>query len=990
MSAPQMSQPIFNFMVLAYLTVAALFAGTVKAAGPAVVTGPVEEMGNTPVLWLESEKVHSNWDGGNLQRITDEEAKTICLEWYQDPATKTETKLVLTGIEPSKYDALCLEWKYLGGGSSLIVTAGKRNWYLFKEKYAPGVWQEAWLDLNLDDDQCGPLLNEKGELVLTLKFGNLAQNRPDEQSWRRIRVKNLRLVKFPVRLTCDPKQVTVTRDDDGICTTNFPMRMSNTTPQEQMVKLYYGNMRPQDFYLVKLQPGETKAAPCGIASGSTKRPRCPQLYLQEHAAIYAEVVGDPNSRTTWFRGYVQWMVGGVMGLPDDTLKRPFMTAAGTRERVLERAKAYPWAQKILDRWIKTADDLLPVPWVVPELRHGYPSNHVCPEHKTDLAFDLVNFKRHFCKAGNHYLEGNAELDKEAAIRIHTRNSNQCRELGWAYYLTGNEAYARKAAELLLLYAGRFPSWEYADKRATGYSCRVGHAVLGECWWAHGVIQGYDFIAASPSLTADQRKTIENNLFLIEADDIQTHRVMYNQQAEINSASGEAAINAGNWYLAARAFTGNYGLFDQVDMAFSEEGFSLENDIAYHFAALLPIQEQGLVYEALGGKFFTPRVKRIYDAPLVFSVNPNVGNPAFYEIAYAKFKDPMYLPLLTAAREKGMTETTLIDGVFPLPVNAGPQEYTGSTLELAGRTVLRKGGRDDLRGVQIFWGSPTWRGGRDMLNFITSWHGITLNTSVTRISYGNPKAHDGLSYSTLGGNVPEVDGLQQSGIRPKQVVFRQGECPVAKYLAPPDASPYPGVGMSRVIAIVGDVYIVADRLTADRSRRLSFSFYPGVMVPTFTPAMTFAPYAAFPGEGETYDKIRTPERAACGAAFTLDYLSEKIPTRAHFLLDGDGELVKGVTYTCWNPIDTAVLLVRRQAPAAACVLALDAGKDKMPLLDLKTVPLTVNGKAVPMPQGLAVSITVAAGKFLLIDCDLPGAKQAAGIKTEDNLWLGKAE
>jgi hypothetical protein len=75
---------------------------------------------------------------------------------------------------------------------------------------------------------------------------------------------------------------------------------------------------------------------------------------------------------------------------------------------------------------------------------------------------------------------------------------------------------------------------------------------------------------------------------------------------------------------------------------------------------------------------------------------------------------------------------------------------------------------------------------------------------------------------------------------------------------------------------------------------------------------------------------------------------------------------------------------------ACVLVLEAGKEKLPVQDLKVLPVTVNGAAVPMHQGLAVSVTTAAGTHLLLDCDLPGTKRAAGIETAENLWVGKAK
>ena len=47
----------------------------------------------------------------------------------------------------------------------------------------------------------------------------------------------------------------------------------------------------------------------------------------------------------------------------------------------------------------------------------------------------------------------------------------------------------------------------------------------------------------------------------------------------------AAVNVQNWYLAARTVTGAFGLFDQVGLTFSEDGFSRENELPYHFSAM---------------------------------------------------------------------------------------------------------------------------------------------------------------------------------------------------------------------------------------------------------------------------------------------------------------------------------------------------------------------------------------------------------------------
>jgi len=605
--------------------------------------------GPTAVLPVETQTAAARWEGGAVRRVTDADTGARCIEWYADPATRAEARTVIPHVDMTRYHALRLEWKYMGGGSSLVVQAGKRRWYLFKEKYRPDVWNDMWLDLSLDDDMGGPVLDEEGNLVLALSFGNYALNRTGEQTWRRIRVRNIRLVGFPVLLDCDPRSVAVAADASSVRTT-YPLRLRNVSARRLPVELSVDPRAALRFdhafeaETVVLQPGETRTVALSFSMPAERARDLPPLYFEE-VPVYARVPGDPDSLTTWYRGYVQWMTGGIV--PPRSAARPFMQRAGTRERILEAARAHPRAKAALDTWIARADAALKRELAIPALRHGYSGNYACSEHQCLLVPDPVNY-RHRCPKGNHEVVGNLAADKAVALIVHTRNSEDCAALGWAYYLTGKEAYAGKAAAILSAYAAHYPGWDYADKESLGLWSRVAHAVLGECWWIHGMVEGYDLVAGSPALDAQRRKTIEEGLFLTASEDLQSHRIAANQQCEINDASGGAAINAGNWYLAARVFTGAYGLLDMVSLTFSEEGFSRENEFGYHFAAMYPIVQQGLVYKALGGTFFTPAVKRIFDAPLFQSIDQTMPN-RLYETAWARYRDPSYLRSLRALR-----------------------------------------------------------------------------------------------------------------------------------------------------------------------------------------------------------------------------------------------------------------------------------------------------------------------------------------------------
>jgi hypothetical protein len=329
-------------------------------------------------------------------------------------------------------------------------------------------------------------------------------------------------------------------------------------------------------------------------------------------------------------------------------------------------------------------------------------------------------------------------------------------------------------------------------------------------------------------------------------------------------------------------------------------------------------------------------------------------------------------------------------VVPLPAQAAGGELTNSSLPLAGKSVLRKGTADDLRAVQISWGAPTWRGGKDMLNFLAHCRGVALNRSVSRIGYGY--SIKGLSYETLAGNLPEVDGLTQTGARPRQAAIAHGDVPAAKYLAPLAAAVYPGVRLSRVVAIAGDAFVVLDRLASDEVHRYSFSFYPAATELTFSGTAAFQPFPAFASEGRTYPLIQSPARAGGVRRFAVDYTPGKkgrrLDARAQFVLDGDGEVVRGTTHTGWHPFLTPIVLARRRARAAACVLVVEAGEKALPLQGVEVLPVAVDGRPVPAHEGLAVALTTRSGSYLVIDCDLPGTKRAGSIETKRSLWAGR--
>jgi len=611
-------------------------------------------------------------------------------------------------------------------------------------------------------------------------------------------------------------------------------------------------------------------------------------------------------------------------------------------------------------------------------------------HNTRVRFDLKEFRSHYCPTGDHAVEGSEKLDRAAALTVHHANSQDCALLGDAWLQTGDLRYARKAAEILLSYARQYPDWDYRNAACVGTWSRCTHAVLGECWWVHGLVRGYDAIASSEALNAQQRATIEQGLFLTAAEDIQSHRIFANQQAEINYASGTAAINARHWYLAARAFNGVYGLKDQVYLTFSADGFSRENDHGYHFGALLPMVEQGLAYEAAGATFFTSQLKRCFDAPLAASISQQMGHwSSLYEVAYNRFRDPNYLPVIEVARGKP-GRLTVHEGVVDLPA-ATAREFRSSVLQEAGYTVLRQGTLGAFRAVHIAWGSPAHRGGKGLLDVQPFVNDVPLTRRTLRIGYGYKQAH--FPYTSIAGNVPVVDGRAQTGVRPQQVDFLDSQFSAARYLAPRSAPLFAGVRLSRTVAVLGDAFLTVDQMTSDDEHRYEIVLYPGGENVTSGPLdAAFTAYPGFAQEGDGRNSVEEPVRARMPRQFTLRYEARKhrskqqgIATRAHLALGTDADVVKGRAWIHWHPFQTPVWFIRQTGRSALFVTVFETGDT--PLDDLQLLPVDVEGRTALPHEAVAVKLSRGGTVSLAVIADVSGLKQVAGIQTERNLWFG---
>jgi hypothetical protein len=501
---------------------------------------------------------------------------------------------------------------------------------------------------------------------------------------------------------------------------------------------------------------------------------------------------------------------------------------------------------------------------------------------------------------------------------------------------------------------------------------VGHAVLGECWWFGEIPEAFDLVRASGVLSQEDERRIIDGLIVPAMITISTHRVAANQQAEVNASYGKAALVAERWDYAAQALDGEYGMRAQWEIDFDADGFSMEREMPYHFAALEPFVVFANCLEAAGVEVYDANFKRLFDAPIAYDIQGRPGRGGLYVHAYRHYRDPDYLPLVADRLDAD-----------ELPEETISREYTNSVLPAGGYTTLRTGDEDSgLRAITMNWGCPSHRGGNVLLNPRFYWQGHALNEHVFRIGYGYEQSH--FSYTAAAGNAVVKDGRKHSMLRADQIALLEGECPAGRWTTPLDRPQYRGVRWSRTAAVCGDSMVLIDQVESQQPSRWDWLTYLPAGIVDTTPALEWKPYEALMEEGDGYDYFQNPAVASGGAwsgpsseeALQLTYRLKKgmaEPFGHLTLISGATKLLKAEGYISWHPRLVPVLIQRRgDAPGFWSVAVYTGVESKAgEKVRVEKMPVQRGGRRLADAEAVGIRVQNAAGTFLVLASQYDG-------------------
>ena len=454
--------------------------------------------------------------------------------------------------------------------------------------------------------------------------------------------------------------------------------------------------------------------------------------------------------------------------------------------VRRRAVEQEWARAIRERIRSRAANLVAEPLVIPHAGGQYTHYYTCPNDGAHLQPESPT--RHVCPVCGTVYTGYPYDDVYVSLR-HNHWLNAVEDLGLAYALDQAPAYAERVRDILVEYASFYRDLPLHDTDGRSWVPLSGRArlfaqTLDEAVVLCGVVMGYDLVYEDPCFTADDHRAIEQGLLRPMVRTIRANpRAVNNWQSWHNAAVGCVGFVLGDAKLVDWAVNGLFGFGFQMRHSVLPSGMWYEGAPSYHWYAL---QAHMYLMEAAARAgmdlYAPPIVHKLFDAPVrqllpdgtFVPLNDSdrqsiSGQRRFYEVAYARFGDPLYAGLL----EPRDTDWALFWGVEEVPPG------TGETLDLESSNDLAEGLavlRDAANEIAVFLDYGKGYSGHvhpARLNLVLFAHDDVRLVDPGRLAYGNPM-HKAWYRQTVAHNTVVVNERSQWPSAGELVAFEANE------------------------------------------------------------------------------------------------------------------------------------------------------------------------------------------------------------------------
>jgi len=508
-----------------------------------------------------------------------------------------------------------------------------------------------------------------------------------------------------------------------------------------------------------------------------------------------------------------------VGLHKD--RHVFLTA-DERTAIRERAGTLEWAATVRERVVREADALVDGALDIPHAGGQWTHWYSCKKDGARLR--AASATEHVCPACGEVYSG-WPYDEVHITFQHTRWLNGIETLGVAYLLEEKPAYAERARDVLLEYASFYEDLEpHNTKGERGHTeARLFAQTLDEAVALCHVCVGYDFVRDAPCFTPRDRRQIEKHLLRPMTKTIMSNDMgVSNWQSWHNAAVGCVGYLCRDKGLVKWAVKGRSGFLFQMRRSVMSSGMWYEESPSYHWYALAAhVYLMEAAARSGTDLYRLPIVKKMFDAP-VRQVMPDLTFPAlhdsdrssiagarrFYDVAYRRFEDPAYIPLMRP-RDSGWS---LLWGVGEVPPDAGDGlQLVSSNEEAEGLAVLRDAsGRSAL--YMDYGPGISGHNQPAKLGIILFAHGDERFVDPGRLPYGNP-LHKQWYRQTVAHNTVVVNETSQTRTGAKLKAFGVNDR-FSIVRAVCDGA-YPGVVLDRTLLFYGDTIVDVFRCSAER-------------------------------------------------------------------------------------------------------------------------------------------------------------------------------
>lgn len=483
-------------------------------------------------------------------------------------------------------------------------------------------------------------------------------------------------------------------------------------------------------------------------------------------------------------------------------------------------------------------------------------NYVCPEHGARLQRGqrLGPWQwEHTCPVGPHTLKGDpskAVLDFDGCTiaNIHMDYSQEVRDLGIVYQVTGEKRYADRARSILLAYTEKYLTYARHDNQGNPMngvgdenggnksSGRIASQSLTEATWMISAVQGADMIWET--LSDAQRKDVETKLLRPALEEtVLNHSknpTIHNIQCRRNSAVGLIGFLLDDRELIHNAIDGTHGYRTQMARGVQPDGAWIEGAWGYHFFTIDGIWPLTEAARNCGIDLYGPKLGGMYEAPIAFAT-PILTLPPFndsgevrlsesadrYELGYARYPNPITELLLERSRRSG--QMALFFGVDQLgPIGSIPAPH-GFNATASGYAILRKGGGENATWACMKYGPHGGGHGHfDKLNVVLYARGQMIGVDSGTRAYGSP-LHSSWDKTSLAHNTLIVDQTSQAESTGKSLAFGEDK---GIYYAMSEAGPiYKDVRFIRTTVMLNEnVLLFVDQVQSDAQHTLDIAWH----------------------------------------------------------------------------------------------------------------------------------------------------------------------